>query len=306
MVDATLAKPRQHLLVDVPTLIVAFGTYSVWALLTWYHALLPWWLLLPFGAYVVCLHGGLQHEAVHGFPFRKRWLDAALVFPSLWLWLPYTHYRRTHLLHHRDRRLTCPIDDPESYYVTAVQWDRMGPFHRAYRQAMNTLAGRLLLGPVYAVWRLLIELLDSIVSWDTHRLREWALHVPAVAIVLVWVVGICGMPLWQYVALFAYPGLALTLMRSFAEHRARGEIGERTILVEAGPVMSLLYLNNNLHAMHHADPTAPWHERWAMYRARRDELLAKNGNYVFKSYGELLRRYLFTAKEPVRHPVAEL
>ena len=139
MVDATLAKPRQHLLVDVPTLIVAFGTYSVWALLTWYHALLPWWLLLPFGAYIVCLHGGLQHEAVHGFPFRKHWLDAALVFPSLWLWLPYTHYRRTHLLHHRDRRLTCPIDDPESYYVTDVQWERMGPFHRAYRQAMNTL-----------------------------------------------------------------------------------------------------------------------------------------------------------------------
>jgi len=306
MVDATYAKQRQHLLADVPTLIVAVGTYSAWGLLTWYHAILPWWMLLPCGAYLVCLHGGLQHEAVHGFPFRQRWLNAALVFPSLWLWLPYLHYRRTHTLHHRDLRLTCPVDDPESYYVTGNDWERMGAFHRSVRLAMNTLAGRLVIGPLYASWRLLVELLDSVVARDPVILREWAWHLPAVAIVVWWVVGVCGMPFWQYVVLFAYPGLSLTLMRSFAEHRARKDVGERTILVEAGPVMSLLYLNNNLHAMHHADPSAPWHRRWAQYRERREALLAENGQYLFRGYGELLRRYLFTAKEPVRHPVADL
>ena len=79
--------------------------------------------LLPLGGYVVCLHGSLQHEAVHGFPFRRRLWNSAIVFPSLWLWLPYTHYRETHLRHHRNDDLTFPVD-PESNYLTPEAWAR--------------------------------------------------------------------------------------------------------------------------------------------------------------------------------------
>lgn len=306
MVDPAPTVPHQRPLVDVPTLAVAICTYAAWGVLTWYHAALPWWVLLPLGAYVVCLQGGLQHEAIHGYPFRRRAWNTLLVFPALWLWLPYTHYRRTHLTHHRDYRLTCPVDDPESYYVTDAQWARMGWLHRTYRQAMNTLAGRLLLGPPYTAWRVLVELLDSIAGWNRVVLRDWSIHLVALALVLGWVVGVCKMPLVDYVFCFAFPGLALTLMRSFAEHQARSAVAERTVVIESGPVMSLLYLNNNLHAMHHADPNAPWHKRPRQYRERREELLAQNGHYAFRGYRELLRRYLFATKEPVSHPVGDL
>ncbi len=306
MVDRSYVRAHQRPLVDVPTLAVAVCTYAAWGFLTWYHAALPWWLLMPLGGYVVCLQGGLQHEAIHGYPFRKRLWNTLLVFPSLWLWLPYTHYRRTHLTHHRDYRLTCPVDDPESYYVTDSQWARMGWLHRTYRKAMNTLAGRLVLGPPYVAWRVMLELLDSIVVRNKAVLRDWALHLVSLTLVLGWVVGICKMPVGEYVFFFAFPGLALTLMRSFAEHQARSTISERTVVIESGPIMSLLYLNNNLHAMHHADPNAPWHKRPRQYRERRAELLAQNGNYAFRGYRELLQRYLFATKEPVSHPVGDL
>ena len=36
--------------------------------------------------------------------------------PPLALWIPYESYRISHLMHHRDDRLTDPLDDPESYY----------------------------------------------------------------------------------------------------------------------------------------------------------------------------------------------
>ncbi len=44
----------------------------------------------------------------------------------------------------------------------------------------------------------------------------------------------------------AYAGL----VRSYLEHQPRDKVGERTAIVESGPVMSLLFLNNNLHTMH--------------------------------------------------------
>jgi fatty acid desaturase len=66
--------------------------------------------------------------------------------------------------------------------------------------------------------------------------------------------------------------------------------------------MSLLFLNNNLHALHHAHPGVSWYRLPTLYRARRNELLAGNGGYRFGGYLEIARRYLLRPKEPVLHP----
>jgi fatty acid desaturase len=294
---------RRRSLVDWPTLAVAAGTYFAFFLLTWYYHALPWWLVLPCGGYIVCLHGSLQHETVHGQPFRRRWLNSALVFPSLWLWMPYGYYRETHLLHHRNEHLTSPLEDPESNYVAPEHWAGMGWFHRRVREILTSVAGRMLIGPLYATGKLACILARAIGRGDWHHLRQWALHVPAVAIVLLWV-WVCDIPLWAYVLLFVYPGLSLTLLRSFLEHRAAPTVDERTAIVEAGPVMSLLYLNNNLHLLHHLDPAAPWHTRPRAYRAQRAALLATNQGCVIEGgYREIVARYLFRPKEPAVHPL---
>src|SRR5258706_10998790 len=91
---------------DWPTMGLAAGLYLAFGLLTWYAAILPWWLIAPLGGCLVCLHGSLQHEVIHGFPTRWRALNVALIYPPLWLFLPYGLYRDSHLRHHRDERLT--------------------------------------------------------------------------------------------------------------------------------------------------------------------------------------------------------
>jgi fatty acid desaturase len=75
-------------------------------------------------------------------------------------------------------------------------------------------------------------------------------------------------------------------------------------VIEAEAPFALLYLNNNLHALHHADPWRAWYDLPRTYRARKGALLAENGGYFYKGYLEVMRRYLFTPKEPIAHPSA--
>ena len=69
-----------------------------------------------------------------------------------------------------------------------------------------------------------------------------------------------------------------------------------------GP-LSLMFLNNNLHALHHAEPGLAWYRLPARYRARRQELLAGNGGYRYGGYLEIAARYLVKPKEHPRHPL---
>ncbi len=293
---------RRRPAVDWPTVGVGAGVYGAYGLLTWFHEVLPWWLILPLGGYIVALHGSLQHEAAHGYPFRSRFWNSAFVFPSLWLWLPYTHYRHTHLQHHRDESLTSPLDDPESTYITAEAHARMHPLHRAYRRAMTTVAGRLVLGPPYFALRVWLQMLRRLWSGDWAYMRHWLIQIPAAAVVLLWVLVVCGIPLWQYLLLYAWPGLSLTVLRSYLEHQWRADVRHRTAIIEAGPLMGFLYLHNNLHALHHLEPAVAWHRRPRRFRERRNELLADNGGYYYRGYGEIVARYLFRPKEPLIHP----
>lgn len=298
------AAARRRPAVDWPTVWVGAGLYGAYGLITWFHHALPWWLILPLGGYLVALHGSLQHEAVHGYPFRSRFWNSAFVFPSLWLWLPYTHYRHTHLQHHRNERLTAPGEDPESIYVSAETYAHMHPLHRAYRQAMTTVAGRMLLGPPYFAGRVWREMARKLRAGDWDYMRHWFIQIPAAAIVLAWAMGVCAIPLWQYVVLYAWPGMSLTVLRSYLEHQGRSEVGHRTVIVEAGAIMSLLYLNNNLHALHHLEPAVPWHQRPRRLRERRNEVFAWNGGYRYRGYGEIVLRHFLRPKEPLVHPLA--
>ncbi len=293
---------RPSTVFDWPTLAVAAAVYLGFGLLTWNYAALPWWLLLPLGAYLVCLQGSLQHEAVHGHPTPWPGLNELLVFPSLWLWMPYRLYRESHLTHHRNDHLTDPLSDPESFYLTPADWARCGALSRAFRRTLNTLLGRLLLGPAVCVWRLFSASAQRLARGDTRELGSWLMHLLGVVSVLVWVLVVCKIPLAAYLALFAYPGLSLTLLRSFLEHRSREAPEERSVLVEAGPVLSLVFLNNNLHALHHEEPGLAWYRLPARYRERREALLAANGGYLYKGYREVFARHLLTPKEPVAHP----
>lgn len=296
------APRRYRAPLEWPTLAVAAAVYGGFIATTWFYHALPAWLIVPLGGWLLAWHGSLQHEVLHGHPTRKPRLNELLVLPSLWLWLPYRTYRDSHLAHHRDERLTDPLDDPESYYLTTEQWQRLGPVGRAIMRVRNTLLGRLLLGPLIAAISLYRQEIPRLVRGERRALAAWGMHGLGCIPVVAWVVWVCAIPPLEYLALFVYPGIALTLLRSFAEHRAETDPANRSVVVERAGPFALLFLNNNLHWLHHREPGLPWYALPARYRRVRDQVLRANGDYRFHGYGEILARYGLRPKEPVIHP----
>ncbi|MDF2097395.1 fatty acid desaturase [Aquibaculum arenosum] len=284
-----------------PTLLVALAIYGAFGLVTWFHDPLPWWSLALLGGYLVAWQGSLQHEIVHGHPSRYDWFNRLLILPNLGLWLPFDIYRSSHIRHHNDERLTDPLDDPESWYLTPERWASAGKARQALLWINNCLLGRLVLGPPLVVgrflWGEILALVSGSLLW-----RAWLFNLLGSGLVLGWVVGVCGLSPLSYLLLFVYPGTALTLLRSFAEHQARPTVSERSVVVEAAAPMALLYLNNNLHALHHAQPNEPWFRLPALWRQEKARLLAANGGYRFSGYAEIAARYLLWPKERIVHP----
>jgi fatty acid desaturase len=291
---------QKFLQIDGPTWLVAGVLYGAWVLLVWFNARLPWWVIMPVGAYLVAWHFSLQHEAIHSFRGVPAWLRFAVVFPPLGLWFPYPLYRKSHSTHHRDMQLTVPGVDTESYYVRQADWAQMGRFRRSLLTFNQTLAGRLSIGPALRLWLLLARETRRVRQGDYSHLAHWAVHAFAVGVLFWFISGICGFPWWQYCLLVAYPGLSLGLLRAFTEHRAAENSEERTGSVESNALFGMLYLYNNLHVAHHLKPTMPWYEIPRYYRENRASLLAGNGEFVFRGYTVLVRRYLLA---PVFSPV---
>lgn len=290
---------------EVPTWLVAGAIYGGWLGVTALYGTLPWWCLLAAGGWLLAWHGSLQHEAIHGHPTRSARVNALVAGLPLGLWLPYGIYRELHVAHHRCPDITDPLDDPESFYVTAAAWRSAGPIGRALLRAHATLLGRLLLGPPLAVSRLLANEVGLLWRGDRRHLRHWALHAAGLIPVLLWLTLVAGIPLWAYLLLFVYPGLALTLLRSYAEHRVAPERSHRTAIIEAGAPFGLLFLHNNLHAVHHARPHLPWYQIPGWYRAHQDRVLEKNGGYLVPGYLPLIRRWGLRAHQPPVYPTGE-
>lgn len=287
---------RRH---DGPTLVLAVVLYSAWFALIRFHAALPWWGIVPLGAYLIAWHFSLQHEAIHSFRGVPAWLRYAIVFPPLGLWFPYSLYRNSHSIHHRDQNLTVPGSDTESYYVRREDWQRMNALHRALLLCNQTLLGRLSIGPLIRLWILVRREAARIAQRDFSRVPIWIVHAIAVAAIF----RLCawyGMRWWEYVLLIAYPGMSLGLLRAFTEHRAAPGPSERTAAVESNTLFGLLFLYNNLHIVHHLQPAMPWFEIPGYYRKHREELLERNDHFHFRGYWEIASRFLV---RPVFHPV---
>ncbi|MCV6584343.1 MAG: fatty acid desaturase [Marinibacterium sp.] len=285
---------------DWKTLGLILGTYLAWAGVTVVGASLPVLAVVPAGL-LIALHASLTHEAVHGHPFRRAGLNEALLFAPLSLAVPYRRFRDLHLAHHRDARLTDPYDDPESNYLDPQVWQRLPGGLRWVLRLNNTLAGRMLLGPLIGQIGFMCADWRRARAGDREVIAAWGLHLPGVALVLGWVWAV-GMPVWAYGAA-AYLGLAILRIRTFAEHRAHARSRARTVIIEDRGLLGFLFLNNNLHVVHHMHPRAPWYALPDLYRAGRARYQACNDGYVYRSYGALFRDHLWRAKDPVPHPL---
>ncbi len=281
-----------------PTLGLIGAVHAIWIA----SLFLPAAIAIPFLAAVIALYASLQHEVIHGHPFRNQALNVALVWPAYTLVVPYLRFRDTHIAHHQDAVLTDPYDDPESNYLAPEVWERLPPLARRVLTLNNTLLGRILIGPIVGT--------TVFLWWEVKRLRQkepgiaegWLAHLPPLGLTVL-AVALSPLPFWAY-AIGVYAALSILRIRTYLEHRAHEHCASRTVIIEDRGLLAFLFLNNNFHVVHHMHPEVPWYRLPALYRSSPDRYLRRNQGYRYGSYADIFRRYLLRAKDPVSHPLS--
>lgn len=286
--------------VEWPTVAMLVATYTVFAVGGWLWADTATLSVVLTGI-AVAQYSSLQHEVLHQHPFRAQWLNEALVFPALMPFVPYMRFKDTHLQHHFDPSLTDPYDDPESNYLDPEVWARTSPVMQRLLRWNNTLAGRIVLGPVLGTYIFLRDEWILLRRGDGRVQQAWGLHLIGLVPLVLWLEWV-GMPVWAYL-LAVYLGTALLKIRTYLEHRAHEAFRARTVIIEDRGPLSYLFLNNNFHVVHHMHPAVPWYELPGLYASRREHYLRRNEAYVYRNYGQIIRQYLWRAKDPVPHPI---
>lgn len=288
--------------IEWPTLGVAAVCIVLMPLITYFSDSFPLVLSLLALGIVLALQSSLQHEVLHGHPFSSEALNELLVFLPAGLFVPYRRFKDTHLQHHYDPDLTDPYDDPESNFLDPKTWDQMGPIHRLIYRMNNTMCGRMVLGPAVGLICFYKSDLHEISRGNKGVVMAYALHFMGLIPLVWWLYTFSTMPFWAYFCA-AYFGMSLLKIRTFLEHQAHEKVPGRTVIIEDRGPLSFLFLNNNFHSVHHAHPKAVWYRLPQLYALRREEYLRMNQGYLFESYGDVFRRFLFKAKDPVPHPL---
>lgn len=285
---------------DWPTLavVVAFWASFVTVVALRRHA--PTAAVVAGLAVLGGLYMSLQHEIIHGHPTPWRRLNWLLVCAPLGMTQPFDRYSDTHLAHH-EADLTDPLEDPESYYVTAQAWQSASGAHRLLLRANRTLAGRLTIGPVLSFARM-VRTDVRLVRTRTDVWRAWLLHLVAVGVLIV-ALRAAAMPLWIYVLGFVLGGASFTALRSFVEHCA-ADGTSRSAIVRSGWFFGFIFLNNNLHYTHHRLPGAAWYRLPELTRSINAEAAVVDGAGFYRGYLEVARRFLFRPFGQPVHPVS--
>jgi fatty acid desaturase len=288
------------------------GEWPTWLLIAvihggWFGTLACWdrigpVLGTPLMIWWTAWYMSLQHELIHGHPTRRPWLNALFGTLPLAVWYPYGLYRDSHLRHHDDTHLTMPERDTESWYVSPAAWGEMGPLRRRLHWFNKTFFGRLLVGPALAISATWIDAVRQPLRGEWRDVPMWLTHLTLLAALLWWVQHNCGVGAAYFLVAISYPAQSLAMVRSFYEHRPAVRAKERIVLNEADPLLRLLFLNNNLHLVHHDLPSLPWYLLPRVYRARRADYLARNGHFHFDGYGDLAHRHGWRAIDAPVHP----
>jgi fatty acid desaturase len=287
--------------VEWPTLLLIFGCYAAWMAALFLLPSLSLAAAMGLCTLSIALHSSLQHEVTHGHPFNERRLGEFLVFGSLNLVIPYLRFRDTHLAHHMDARLTDPYDDPETNYLDPAVWHSLPRWAQRVLNFNNTLLGRMAIGPLVGQVAFMVSDWHLIRAGDRTVRDGWLAHLPAAAAILALVI-LSPMPLWAYL-LSAYLGLSILKIRTFLEHQAHERASARTVIIEDRGPLAFLFLNNNLHVVHHMHPKLPWYRLPRIYFNNRDKYLRRNDGYRYRSYAEIFGKHLTRAKDPVPHPL---
>jgi fatty acid desaturase len=283
------------------TLAVVIAVYGLTVLTVLRYDVLTPWLAVPMLAVLGAWHLSMQHEVLHGHPFKNQFINDAIGGIPVTLWIPYLAFKKDHHEHHLSD-LTNPALDNESYYVSQEQWDKAGRIRRAAWTANRTILFRMFVWTIVSTITYVLSVLKRAVRDEKGDRLAVALHVVGLVFV-VYLVSLSSMPLWQFALGTLYGGRILNAIRPFPEHKYQSGVETRTAMIMAGRFMSLLMLNNNLHVAHHDEPGVPWYRYdKLMQRVNAVERARAAGVLYEGGYAEVFRRFSFT---PVDSPVRE-
>lgn len=284
------------------TLILTLSVYAAWIGVIYGSSEFPGWLTFFLLTPVITLHSSLQHECIHGHPFENQLLNDLLVFLPLGLFLPYLRYKELHLTHHQKASITDPTEDPESWYLTGGQWQRLAAPVKLLFRLNNTLIGRLLLGPLLGTGSMIIGDFIEVLKGDRNLIRIWSVHVLFSCAILSLVAYSGAVSILLYVV-SAYAGMSVLMIRTYLEHQSHTSMRARSVIIEDRGLLAFLFLNNNLHAIHHAYPTVAWYQLPRLFKRNRQQFLDLNKGYHYDSYIEVIKKFSFHQKEPVVYPI---
>ena len=288
--------------IEWPTIGMVTLCYGVWLVAGLYI-----WPVYPAAALLAmavtaALHSSLQHEVLHGHPTNRGWLNELFVgVLPLAPAYPFRRFKALHLRHHNDEHLTDPYDDPESYYMDGRNWSEIPAVMRVILSVNNTMVGRVVIGPLLMVWSFVASEMKLAFQGDRKVITAWALHLPGLALLAAILQLQFGIPFWLYIITSGYLGMSIISVRTYCEHQAANNVNHRTVIVENSP-LSWLFLNNNLHLVHHKAPGLAWYKLPALMREKRADWVSMNDGYVFGGYLSVFKHFAFKAKEPVVHP----
>jgi len=285
-----------------PTWLLLIGVYAAWFGVLLASAWLGLWLSTLLLIPIVVLWMSVQHELLHGHPTRFTSLNKLLGYAPFAVWYPYTLYRDSHLVHHRDEDLTLPGRDPESRYVSAQQWQGSSVFERSLHWLNKTVLGRFAVGAPLALLALAREEFQRLRQGNRQAWLMWLTHGALTVLMLTFIARYSVVPVWHYLFLISVPALSVGTIRSYYEHRPHPDPEKRTVLNEAAWPWRWLFLNLNLHLVHHDVPGLPWFYLPQVYRARREQWQARSGGFLVRGYGELLRQHGLRPVDSPRHP----
>ena len=283
------------------TLLLVVAVYGLTALTVIRYDVLTPWLAVPFLAVLGAWHLSMQHEVLHGHPFKSQFLNDLIGSIPVTLWIPYLSYKKDHLEHHL-ADLTNPSLDNESYYVSQEKWDKAGAVRRTAWKLNRTILFRIFIWTIVSTITYVVSVLQRAVRGEKGDRLAVALHIVGVALV-VYLVSLSTMPLWVFALGATYGGRILNAIRPFPEHKFQSGVETRTAMIMAGPFMSLLMLNNNLHIAHHDEPWVPWYGYQALARRVNAVERAREAGLLYEGgYAEVFRKFSF---KPVDSPVRE-
>lgn len=287
---------------EIRTLALIMLCYGIWGFILFGPVDFPLWLTVLMLVPVITFHSSLQHECIHGHPFVDRRLNDLFIYLPIGLFMPYPRFKEVHLTHHQRARITDPTEDPESWYVTDEQWAKFNRIQKLIWTANNFLIGRMLIGPAIGVSSLLRADIQRIRNGDRRLLGDWALHSMLCGLLFIFIGYFSNISILGY-CIAAYFGMSLLMIRTFLEHQAHPDRRARSVLINDKGPLRFLFLNNNLHAVHHAYPSVAWYRLPGLFRLHQERFVEMNKGYFYKSYTDVIRAHAFKRKEPVAFPL---